>query len=116
MIPPKTGGRIEVTFRWPGSRRWRRARTGALRFVLPQVRIPFNGGRKARTSFSARHALLTNHQSSGKFFYSLRLQQAKLFSRNLLTITSGSGYRQHAGCARLPDAQPGTKKITVLPG
>jgi len=58
MIPPKTGGRIEVTFRWPGSRRWRRARTGALRFVLPQVRIPFNGGRKARTSFSARHALL----------------------------------------------------------
>jgi len=66
------------------------------------VRIPFRG--KVARTISARHALL-----SGKKHVTTHYSQAKLYSRNLINIATGTRFRQHG-----PVRQIGAKTCGII--
>jgi hypothetical protein len=73
--------------------------TGALRFVRPWPAYPSRW--KVARTISARHALLADGNPRAKLPYSLRQQQANLYSQNLLTIATTGARRQHGMSGRM---------------
>ena len=114
MIPPKPGGELKLPIGGRVSTTVTPSQSGGAPFRLPlRSAYPSQGKESANPVFS--EACPDNGKNPRATFYSSHHKQAKLFSRNLLTIASGCGNRQQSVRALARPKRSRIKKITLAP-